>query len=71
MAYGLYRKYSGVRRWTLGLTGYKDQIAVIRASGSISRARGPFSVRGSGIIAEEIIEKLRIVRGTFKLIGVL
>ncbi|KAL3529369.1 hypothetical protein ACH5RR_008691 [Cinchona calisaya] len=57
-----YRKYSGVRRWTLGLTGYKDQIAVIRASGSISRARGPFNMRGSGIIAEDIIEKIRTVR---------
>ncbi|XP_027125102.1 serine protease SPPA, chloroplastic [Coffea arabica] len=57
-----YRKYSGVRRWTLGLTGYKDQIAVIRASGSISRARGPFSTRGTGIIAEDIIEKIQTVR---------
>ena len=64
----LYRKYSGVRRWTLGLTGYKDQIAVIRASGSISRVRGPFSTRGTGIIAEDIIEKIQTVRGTFHLI---
>lgn len=57
-----YRKYSRVRRWTLGLTGYKDQIAVIRASGSISRTRGPFSSRSSGIIAEKLIEKIRSVR---------
>ncbi|TMW99818.1 hypothetical protein EJD97_001916 [Solanum chilense] len=57
-----YRKYSKVRRWTLGLTGYKDQIAVIRASGSISRTRGPFSSSSSGIIAEKLIEKIRSVR---------
>lgn len=58
-----YRKYSGVRKWTLGLTGGKDQIAVIRASGSISRVRSPLSVPGSsGIIAEQFIEKIRRVR---------
>lgn len=57
-----YRKYSKVRRWTLGLTGYKDQIAIIRASGSISRTRGPFSSPSSGIIAEKLIEKIRSVR---------
>ncbi|XP_019189797.1 PREDICTED: serine protease SPPA, chloroplastic [Ipomoea nil] len=57
-----YRKYSRVRRWTLGLAGYKDQIAVIRASGSISRVRGPFSVSSSGIIAEQFIEKIRSAR---------
>ncbi|KAG9160043.1 hypothetical protein Leryth_005787 [Lithospermum erythrorhizon] len=57
-----YRKYSSVRRWTLGLTGYKDQIAIIRASGSISRSRGPFSSRTSGIVGEEFIEKIRKVR---------
>lgn len=55
------RKYSRVRRWTLGLTGHKDQIAVIRASGSISRSRGPVS--SSGVIAEDIIEKIRSARG--------
>ncbi|KAH9778359.1 serine protease SPPA [Citrus sinensis] len=42
-----YRKYSGVRRWTLGLTGGGDQIAVIRASGSISRVRSPLSLSSS------------------------
>ncbi|KAE8099775.1 hypothetical protein FH972_017729 [Carpinus fangiana] len=57
-----YRKYSGVRKWTLGLSGGKDQIAVIRASGSISRVRSPLSVPGSGIIAEQFIEKIRNVR---------
>ncbi|GFZ12186.1 signal peptide peptidase [Actinidia rufa] len=57
-----YRKYSRVRKWTLGLSGGKDQIAVIRASGSISRVRGPFSVSSSGIIAEQFIEKIRSVR---------
>ncbi|GAV77766.1 Peptidase_S49 domain-containing protein [Cephalotus follicularis] len=57
-----YKKYSRVRRWTLGLTGGKDQIAVIRASGSISRVRSPLSVPSSGIIGEQFIEKLRSVR---------
>ncbi|XP_077221850.1 serine protease SPPA, chloroplastic-like [Tasmannia lanceolata] len=57
-----YRKYSRVRKWTLGLTGGKDQIAIIRASGSISRVRGPFSVSSSGIIGEQFIEKIRSVR---------
>ncbi|KAF5730225.1 serine protease SPPA chloroplastic-like [Tripterygium wilfordii] len=57
-----YRKYSRVRRWTLGLTGGKNQIAVIRASGSIQRSRGPLSTSSSGIIGEQLIEKIRRVR---------
>ncbi|KAM3751169.1 hypothetical protein ACB098_04G088500 [Castanea mollissima] len=57
-----YRKYSRVREWTLGLSGGKDQIAVIRASGSISRVRSPLSVSGSGIVGEQFIEKIRTVR---------
>ncbi|KAL8143856.1 hypothetical protein V2J09_016888 [Rumex salicifolius] len=57
-----YRKYSGVRKWTLGISGGKEQIAVIRASGSISRVRGPFSSSSSGIVAEQIIETIRKVR---------
>ncbi|XP_022885616.1 serine protease SPPA, chloroplastic-like [Olea europaea var. sylvestris] len=57
-----YRKYSRVRNWSLGLTGYKDKIAIIRASGSISRTPSPLSVSGSGIIAEKFIEKIRSVR---------
>ncbi|KAI3673307.1 hypothetical protein L6452_39424 [Arctium lappa] len=57
-----YKKYSRVRKWTLGLSGGKDRIAVIRASGSISRVRGPFSSPSSGIIAEQFIEKIRTVR---------
>ncbi|RVW17151.1 Serine protease SPPA, chloroplastic [Vitis vinifera] len=56
------RKYSKVRKWTLGLSGGKDQIAVIRASGSISRVRSPFSIPGSGITSEQFIEKIRSVR---------
>ncbi|KAL3512356.1 hypothetical protein ACH5RR_025075 [Cinchona calisaya] len=56
------KKYSGFRRWTPGLTGYKDQIAVIRASGSIRCTRGRFSGHGSQIISEEIIEKLHTAR---------
>lgn len=61
-----YRKYSRVRNWTLGLSGGKEQIAVIRASGSISRVRGPFSVPSSGIIGEELIEKIRTIRESKK-----
>ncbi|XP_010257856.1 PREDICTED: serine protease SPPA, chloroplastic [Nelumbo nucifera] len=57
-----YRKYSRVRNWTLGLSGGKDQIAVIRASGSIIRVRSPLSLPSSGIIAEQFIEKVRSVR---------
>jgi ClpP class serine protease len=56
-------KYSRVKKWTVGLGGGGEQIAVIRASGSISRTRGPLSSPGSGIIAEQLIEKLRSVRG--------
>ncbi|XP_048231710.1 serine protease SPPA, chloroplastic isoform X2 [Ricinus communis] len=57
-----YGKYSRVRNWTLGLTGGGDQIAVIRASGSISRVRSPTSLPGSGIVGEQFIEKIRQVR---------
>ena len=63
MFHHYYRKYSKVRKWTLGLSGGKDQIAVIRASGSISRVRSPFSIPGSGITSEQFIEKIRSVRG--------
>lgn len=59
------RKYSRVRKWTVGIEGGGEQIAVIRASGSISRTRGPLSSPGSGIIAEQLIEKIRSVRGKF------
>lgn len=54
-----------MRKKTLGLSGSKDQIAVIRASGSISRVRSRFSAPISGIIAEQFIEKIRSVRGIF------
>ncbi|KAJ3694775.1 hypothetical protein LUZ60_000152 [Juncus effusus] len=57
-----YRKYSKVRKWTVGLEGGKDRIAVIRASGSISRTKGPFSSPGSGIVADQFIDKIRKVR---------
>ncbi|XP_058112382.1 serine protease SPPA, chloroplastic isoform X1 [Magnolia sinica] len=61
-----YRKYSRVRNWTLGLGQGKDQIAIIRASGSISRVRSPLSVPGSGIIGEQFIEKIRTIRDSKK-----
>lgn len=59
------RKYSRVKGWTLGLSGGKDQIAIIRASGSISRVRGRFSTPGSSIVAEQFIEKIRSVKGIY------
>ncbi|XP_073010408.1 serine protease SPPA, chloroplastic [Typha latifolia] len=55
-------KYSRVRKWTLGVGGGRDQIAIIRASGSISRTRSPLSVPSSGIVGEQLIEKIRSVR---------
>ncbi|KAK1268512.1 hypothetical protein QJS04_geneDACA006755 [Acorus gramineus] len=61
-----YRKYSKVRKWTLGLAGAKHQIAVIRASGSISRTRSPLSISSSGIISEKFIEKIRSVKDSKK-----
>ncbi|XP_054791272.1 serine protease SPPA, chloroplastic-like [Prosopis cineraria] len=61
-----YRKYSRVRKWTIGMSGGKDLIALIRASGSISRIEGPLSVSGSGIIGEKFIEKIRSVRESKK-----
>ncbi|KAM1789337.1 hypothetical protein ACFX11_039499 [Malus domestica] len=57
-----YRKYSKVRQWTVGLSGGKDKIAIIRASGSISRVQGGLSLPGSSIIGEQFIEKIRTVR---------
>ncbi|XP_078432953.1 signal peptide peptidase [Wolffia australiana] len=57
-----FRRYSRVRKWTLGLEGSGDLVAVIRASGSINRARGGLSLPGSGIISDELIEKIRSVR---------
>lgn len=63
-----YRRYSRVRKWTLGLSGGKDLIAVIRASGAISRVKSPTSLpSSSGVIAEQIIEKIRVVRGEISL----
>nr|XP_043638923.1 serine protease SPPA, chloroplastic-like isoform X2 [Erigeron canadensis] len=57
-----YKKYSRVGKWTLGLSGGKDKIAVVRSSGSISRVKGSFFPPSSGIIAEEFIKKIRKVR---------
>lgn len=61
-----YSKYSRVRKWTLGLEGGKEQIAIIRASGGISRARSPLSFPSSGIVGEQLIEKIRTVRDAGK-----
>nr|GEX01685.1 serine protease SPPA, chloroplastic [Tanacetum cinerariifolium] len=57
-----YKKYSKVGKSTLGLSGGKDKIAVIRASGGINRVEGSFFSPSSGIVAEKFIEKIRKVR---------
>ncbi|PRQ23708.1 hypothetical protein RchiOBHm_Chr6g0264341 [Rosa chinensis] len=57
-----YRKYSKVRKWTLGLSGGKDKIAIIRASGSSSCVRDSFSLPGSSIVGEQFIEKIHTIR---------
>ncbi|MED6194097.1 hypothetical protein PIB30_025344 [Stylosanthes scabra] len=61
-----YRKYSRVKKWTVGIPRGKDLIAVIRASGSISRVESQVSVSSSGIVAEKFIEKIRSVRESKK-----
>ncbi|XP_027344925.1 serine protease SPPA, chloroplastic-like isoform X2 [Abrus precatorius] len=59
-------KYSRVRKWTVGISGGKELIAVIRASGSISRVENQLSASSSGIVAEKFIEKIREVRESKK-----
>ncbi|KAJ1428125.1 Peptidase S49 [Sesbania bispinosa] len=61
-----YRKYSRVKKRTVGISGGKEQIAIIRASGSISRVESQLSVSSSGIIAEKFIEQIRSVRESKK-----
>ncbi|KAI3686585.1 hypothetical protein L1987_80265 [Smallanthus sonchifolius] len=61
-----YKKYSRIGKWSVGLSGGKDRIAVIRASGSISRVEGSFFSPGSGIIAEQFIKKITKVRDSKK-----
>ncbi|AQK55052.1 Serine protease SPPA chloroplastic [Zea mays] len=61
-----YSKYSRVSKKTLGLQGGGEQIAIIRASGSITRTRSPLSAPSSGIVAEQLIEKIRTVRESEK-----
>ncbi|KAK4781928.1 hypothetical protein SAY86_016030 [Trapa natans] len=61
-----YKKYSKVGKWTVGLSGGKDLVAVIRASGSISRVKSSLSSPSSGIVGEQIVEKIRSVRESKK-----
>ncbi|WOL17182.1 serine protease SPPA, chloroplastic-like isoform X1 [Canna indica] len=66
-----YSKYARVRKSTLSIDAGKDNIAIIRACGNISRTARtpkPLSHAGSGIIAEQLIKKIRAVRdsGAFK-----
>ncbi|KAK9080372.1 hypothetical protein SSX86_000130 [Deinandra increscens subsp. villosa] len=57
-----YKKYSRIGKWSVGLSDGKDRIAVIRASGGISRVGGSFFSPSSGIIAEKFIKKIQKVR---------
>lgn len=60
----LSRKYSKVSKWTLNLAGGGNRIAVIRASGSISRKEGGgLGAGGDGIASDTFIDKIRLVRG--------
>ena len=52
----------------MGLSRGKDKIAVIRASGGISRVQGSFFSPSSGIVAEQFIEKIRKVRGMYNIV---
>ncbi|CAI8610172.1 unnamed protein product [Vicia faba] len=61
-----FRKYSGVRKWTVGVSGGKELIAVIRASGAIHRVESPLSAPSKSIIGEKFIEKIRRVRESKK-----
>ncbi|XP_059638680.1 serine protease SPPA, chloroplastic-like, partial [Cornus florida] len=57
-----YRKYTRVRKWTLGLSDGKDKIVIIRASGRISRVRTALRTPSSGIISKQFIHKICSVR---------
>eukprot|EP00249_Psilotum_nudum_P018445 c26807_g1_i2 orf=111-1544(+) len=57
------KKYSRVKPWTLNLYQGKDQIAVLRAVGGISRARIGINIVGDGIVSDEFIQKIRQARG--------
>ncbi|KAJ0747811.1 putative peptidase S49, ClpP/crotonase-like domain superfamily [Helianthus annuus] len=59
-----YKKYSRIRKWSVGLSDGKDRIAVIRASGSITRVGGSFFSPSSGIVAEQFIKKISKVRAS-------
>lgn len=56
------RKYSRVNPWTLNLAGNKEQIAVLRAVGSISRSRAGINAAGDGIVSDQFIEQIRRIR---------
>eukprot|EP00250_Pteridium_aquilinum_P028242 c36833_g1_i1 orf=173-2296(-) len=56
------KKYSRVQPWTLNLSGSKNQIAILRAVGSISRAKGGINIGGDGIVSDQFIEQIRQVR---------
>eukprot|EP00245_Coleochaete_scutata_P009806 TRINITY_DN3318_c0_g2_i1.p1 TRINITY_DN3318_c0_g2~~TRINITY_DN3318_c0_g2_i1.p1 ORF type:complete len:675 (-),score=159.34 TRINITY_DN3318_c0_g2_i1:158-1915(-) len=58
-----YRKYSRVKESTLGLAGRGEMIAIVRASGGISRGGGGRSVNMSdSITSEALIKKIRQVK---------
>ncbi|GAU18987.1 hypothetical protein TSUD_193250 [Trifolium subterraneum] len=55
-----FSKYSGVQKCTVGISGGKELIAIIRASGTISR------VGGKGIVGEKFIKEIHRVKASKK-----
>ncbi|MCI10185.1 protease 4-like, partial [Trifolium medium] len=60
------RKYSRVRKWTVGISSSKELIAVIRASGTIKCVESPSSSPSKGITANKFIAMVRKVRASKK-----
>jgi protease-4 len=58
----LYEKYCQIKKSSVGIPRGKEQIAVIRASGSISQVLNPPFTPVNGIFAERIIEQIHRVK---------
>ncbi|WJX91418.1 hypothetical protein P8452_73199 [Trifolium repens] len=62
-----FRKYSRVRKWTVGISGGKELIVVIRASGTINSIESPSSSSPSkSITAKKFINMIRKVGSSNK-----
>jgi protease-4 len=60
------RKYSRVRKWTVGIPSSKELIAVIRASGTIKGVESPSTSPGKYITAKKFIAMVRKVGASKK-----